>query len=247
MTKIETEFPFDKNAPHCVHDATDRMRLRLKRLLSHWDGQTPIPRFVNPFATVSPSPSVDCSSAFEDSRRGGDNEGFAFETILAYRPSSDGFDYFIKFKDRPYRCCRWMTRSEFCKYPYRTKILAQYHKNVLFPPQQPYYDPSFDEIDRIIGRRHHSSGRIEYFVKWINLPYDYCTWEASSDVEECHIIAFEARNVEKRRGRFHRPSAETYCALEVAPVLKNSHQLSEDQLEGLNWLFSVGTISRIAS
>jgi hypothetical protein len=44
-----------------------------------------------------------------------------------------------------------MTRSQFCKCPYRIKVLSQYHKNVRSPPTEPYYDPSFDEIDRIIG------------------------------------------------------------------------------------------------
>jgi hypothetical protein len=173
--------------------------------------------------TTSYPANIDGSSDCQDPRHGGSNEGFAFEEILSYRTSLDGFDYFIKFKDRPYRCCRWMTRSEFCKYPYRIKILAQYHKTVRFPPREPYYDPSFDKIDRIIDRRHHSDGRVEYLVKWVNLPYESCTWENASGVDEHQIIAFDNRNVEKRRGKFHSPSMEPYSRLDVAPLLKNNH------------------------
>jgi chromodomain-helicase-DNA-binding protein 7 len=192
------------------------------------------PLAIGDFDFVPFDDSISCEADLESK-----NKGSAPEHILSYRQGTNGFEYFVKFCDRPYRCCRWITYADFCESPNAEHILTEYYKKVLIPSREPYYDPSYDQIERIIGNRESTNVGREYFVKWTNLEYEYCTWEDRSCLSDAALIEFDQRDSSESSGSsdtFVRPSAETYCRLGAPLVMKNGNPLSEDQFECLNWL-----------
>jgi chromodomain-helicase-DNA-binding protein 7 len=182
--------------------------------------------------------SLGETSSSEDDRSAPSEltERSPIESILSYRFSDDGYDYFVKMRDLSYRECRWLTRAEICQYPNTAQSLTRYHKKNPYPPSEPFYDPAYEEIDRVIASRRAADGGTEYLVKWMNLGYDSCTWESEPDIETWHIEAFQSRNTKKPPVKFVRPKADSYVRLETAPIFKNDMELFDYQLEGLNWL-----------
>ena len=194
---------------------------------------------------VTPSPSIDAyrrssenasedSDSFSDFEEGTSEsaEKSPFEMILTHRQDPSGaFSYFVKVRDRPYRDCRWIEASEYLKYPNAAQSLKRYHKKHPYPKPEPYYDPAFDDIDRIIA---YEDGR--YLVKWMSLQYDSCTWE--TDVDEAAVELFEKRNRKKPKHKFVMPDKEEFQKIETSPVYKGGLELFPYQLEGLNWLLN---------
>ena len=156
------------------------------------------------------------------------------ETILGYKNTDTGIEYFCKMRNRPYRDCRWITTEEFQTFPGAPQTLKRYHKKFPVPPPEPFYDESYNDIERVIAEREGEDGAPEYLVKWTNLGYDSCTWE--TDVDDESLRAYEARNTPKKRPKFVKPPASDYVKLDTNPVYKNGMELLEYQLEGLNWL-----------
>ena len=212
------------------------------------DGRVPGIRFVyerhaSASQQITPSPSIDSYRRSSDNQSesadsSSDAEEVAseatekspYEAILSHRQGPDGsFSYFVKFRDRPYRDCRWIEESEYLQYPNAGQALKRYHKKHPYPKPAPFYDPAFDEIDRVIG---YEDGR--YLVKWMLLQYDSCTWE--TDVDEAARELFEKRNTKKPRKKFVMPAQESFQKIETSPVYKGGLELFPYQLEGLNWL-----------
>lgn len=175
----------------------------------------------------------DSSDRDESTERAEPTERSPVESILSYRESDVGFDYFCKLRQRPYRGSRWIPEAEFRRYPGAAQTMKRYHNKYVFPPMEPFYDPAFDEVDRVIGQREGESGP-EYLVKWMVLGYDECTWE--TDIDEEYIQAFERRSVPKDRRPVPKPDPTTYKKLEESPGYKNDMEVFKYQLEGLNWL-----------
>ena len=105
------------------------------------------------------------------------------ETILGYKNTDTGIEYFCKMRNRPYRDCRWITTEEFQTFPGAPQTLKRYHKKFPVPPPEPFYDESYNDIERVIAEREGEDGAPEYLVKWTNLGYDSCTWETDVDDE----------------------------------------------------------------
>ncbi|KAH0785021.1 F/Y-rich N-terminus family protein [Histomonas meleagridis] len=161
------------------------------------------------------------------------SEKSPFEKIIAYRVDEDqSYSYLVKKRNRPYRECEWVSTDVYLQYPNAAQSLKRYHKRVLAPPSEPYYNPEYNNIEKVIAVRGHDPP--EYFVKWCGLEYDNCTWEV--DVDQESINVFYARNAIKPRPHFRRPSPESYQKIEENPEFKHGLKLFEYQLEGLNWL-----------
>ena len=175
-----------------------------------------------------------------------------YESIFSYRTSSDGesLEYFVKKRDRPYRECEWISESEYLQYPNAAQTLKRYHKKNPFPPSPPYYDPAFDEPERIIASEDidvndenddddrnivKDENPKRYLVKWCSLGYDNCTWE--TDIDETLVEQFNKRNIpnEHLNEEFHYPDPDTYA--KIPPIeYKGGRKLFNYQEEGLNWL-----------
>uniref|UniRef100_M4AJS6 Chromodomain helicase DNA binding protein 5 n=1 Tax=Xiphophorus maculatus TaxID=8083 RepID=M4AJS6_XIPMA len=123
--------------------------------------------------------------------------------------------------------------------------------------------PEWMIIHRILNHSFDKDGDVHYLIKWRDLPYDQCTWEADDfDVPEYEIHkAFYWDHREQILGEDQRPLVvrkgkklkENYPKREVPPdapiidpTIKFEHQpwyinatggtLHPYQLEGLNWL-----------
>ncbi|XP_043978565.1 chromodomain-helicase-DNA-binding protein 5 isoform X2 [Gambusia affinis] len=123
--------------------------------------------------------------------------------------------------------------------------------------------PEWMVIHRILNHSFDKDGDVHYLIKWRDLPYDQCTWEADDfDVPEYEIHkAFYWDHREQILGEDQRPLVvrkgkklkENYPKREVPPdapiidpTIKFEHQpwyinatggtLHPYQLEGLNWL-----------
>ncbi|XP_012736801.1 chromodomain-helicase-DNA-binding protein 5 isoform X3 [Fundulus heteroclitus] len=123
--------------------------------------------------------------------------------------------------------------------------------------------PEWMVIHRILNHSFDKDGDVHYLIKWRDLPYDQCTWEADDfDIPEYEIHkAFYWDHREQILGEDQRPLVvrkgkklkENYPKREVPPsapiidpTIKFEHQpwyinatggtLHPYQLEGLNWL-----------
>ncbi|KAM4582027.1 chromodomain-helicase-DNA-binding protein 5 isoform 2-T2 [Fundulus diaphanus] len=123
--------------------------------------------------------------------------------------------------------------------------------------------PEWMIIHRILNHSFDKDGDVHYLIKWRDLPYDQCTWEADDfDIPEYEIHkAFYWDHREQILGEDQRPLVvrkgkklkENYPKREVPPsapiidpTIKFEHQpwyinatggtLHPYQLEGLNWL-----------
>lgn len=145
-------------------------------------------------------------------------------------------------------------------------------RNSLIVPvdgEQPeYFNPDFVEIDRIISCdplpvehrdakseeelqglldaavRQSLDVEVHYLVKWRGIPYNECSWERVSDLQNraAEIFAFWQRQKFNRNFNYGvcQPSLHDYKKLETSPSFggldSDGLKLRDYQLEGVNWL-----------
>ena len=191
--------------------------------------------------------SSEISSEDEETDEITDNSDKSpFETILSYREGDEGeYEYFIKLKNRPYRDSRWVKESEFASFPHKFQAAKRFRKKFPIPPSEPFYEPAYDEIDRIIAVDK-SSEPYKYFVKWCVLNYDECTWEINVDKDALekferyntpdpeHVYKPESEKTETEK--FHYPDPKSWEKIDEFPSPDGSLELFSYQLEGVNWL-----------
>jgi hypothetical protein len=135
----------------------------------------------------------------------------------------------VKKTAQSYRASVWTSAEVLQSHPYGSALLTRFLKtSSSFPSSPPFYDPAYNEIDRIIDQR---TG--EYLVKWMDLGYEDATWE--TDVPAEAITAFEARK------HFLYPSADGGSPLPLPLQVFDSYAfndtaLRECQLAALNLL-----------
>ena len=163
------------------------------------------------------------------------SEKSPFEAILSYREISPGqFEYFMKFANRPYRDCDWVSGSQLSAYPHKEQAARRFRKKHPFPPLAPYYDSSYEEIDRIIAEDSEFDPP-RYLVKWVNLNYDSCTWETNVDDES--LTSFKKRQKQKKlKGNYRIPDINSFTEIKTTPETPGNLSLFDYQLEGVNWL-----------
>lgn len=100
----------------------------------------------------------------------------------------------------------------------------------------------YKQVDRIVAKHLNSDGSVEYLVKWKQLLYDFCTWEASSIIEPIaatEIQAFQEREesaLSPSRGTNYGNSRPKYRKLEQQPSYITGGELRDFQLTGVNWM-----------
>lgn len=158
-----------------------------------------------------------------------------YEKILGYKKNDEGdYDYFVKLFNRPYRDSRWVRGSDMYQYPQKQKSALKFIKKNPLSTSPPFYDPSYDEIDRIIAVDESSGDQPKYLVKWSLLNYDNCTWETEVDPES--IKDFNKRNTPKPEQPDVTPDPEKFEQLKESPKTESGLELFPYQLEGMNWL-----------
>ncbi|XP_067410623.1 chromodomain-helicase-DNA-binding protein 6 isoform X4 [Emydura macquarii macquarii] len=108
-------------------------------------------------------------------------------------------------------------------------------------PDEAYLHRDYVEVDRILEVAHTKDSDTgeevtHYLVKWCSLPYEESTWELEEDVDPGKIKEFESLQIPLEIKPVERPASESWQKLEKSREYKNSNQLREYQLEGMNWL-----------
>lgn len=161
--------------------------------------------------------------------------------------------YFVKFVDRSYIHCRWMTRSNIAKYDNGENALKKFQAQVenksLYPSDTIPHLLILDEseinifnfkVDRII-KQSSNGNKNEYFIKWKEMEYESSTWESLDDLHNKEAYdEFVAREkiVTHRKGldNYHFPPKSEYEVVTERPVSKHGDVFKDFQMEGLNYL-----------
>lgn len=111
-----------------------------------------------------------------------------YERVISCRPSNDGAaEYLVKLKGQPYKRAEWLQSDDLQMYPQINAMLTRFSRSGSGPTnKQPYYDPAYDIVDRIITKK-----RNKFLVKWMKLNHDQLTWETS--VDDAALEEFEIR------------------------------------------------------
>uniref|UniRef100_A0A803Y9V5 DNA helicase n=1 Tax=Meleagris gallopavo TaxID=9103 RepID=A0A803Y9V5_MELGA len=145
-----------------------------------------------------------------------------------------------------YLHCKWATLEELEKDPRISQKIKRFRnkqaqmKHIFTEPDEDLFNPDYVEVDRILEVAHTKDPDTgeevtHYLVKWCSLPYEESTWELEEDVDPGKIKEFEALQIPPEIKHMV-TYPESWQKLEKSREYKNSNQLREYQLEGMNWL-----------
>uniref|UniRef100_A0A8C4PVP3 Chromodomain helicase DNA binding protein 6 n=1 Tax=Equus asinus asinus TaxID=83772 RepID=A0A8C4PVP3_EQUAS len=146
-----------------------------------------------------------------------------------------------------YLHCKWATMEELEKDPRIAQKIKRFRnkqaqmKHIFTEPDEDLFNPDYVEVDRILEVAHTKDAETgeevtHYLVKWCSLPYEESTWELEEDVDPAKVKEFESLQVLPEIKHVERPASDSWQKLEKSREYKNSNQLREYQLEGMNWL-----------
>uniref|UniRef100_A0A8C6J6H1 DNA helicase n=1 Tax=Melopsittacus undulatus TaxID=13146 RepID=A0A8C6J6H1_MELUD len=143
-----------------------------------------------------------------------------------------------------YLHCKWATLEELEKDPRISQKIKRFRNKQAQMKHiftEDLFNPDYVEVDRILEVAHTKDPDTgeevtHYLVKWCSLPYEESTWELEEDVDPGKIKEFEALQIPPEIKHMERPASESWQKLERSREYKNSNQLREYQLEGMNWL-----------
>ncbi|KAH0789811.1 F/Y-rich N-terminus family protein [Histomonas meleagridis] len=163
------------------------------------------------------------------------------QTILTHRKDNGEIKYFVKFSNRPYRDCRWISEDEVRLT--NSILLVKYQKKYgNDPPQPPYYDKSYEIPEKIITSRRNDNGVTEYLVKWTNLDYDQNTWETAQRISCPELIKIyeDSNKLPSLEYRFipPHPDPNSFKPITRYKQSKSGFQMRPYQLQGLNFLLN---------
>ncbi|XP_053937187.1 chromodomain-helicase-DNA-binding protein 6 isoform X2 [Cuculus canorus] len=156
-------------------------------------------------------------------------------------------EFYVKYRNFSYLHCKWATLEELEKDPRISQKIKRFRnkqaqmKHIFTEPDEDLFNPDYVEVDRILEVAHTKDPDTgeevtHYLVKWCSLPYEESTWELEEDVDPGKIKEFEALQIPPEIKHTERPASESWQKLEKSREYKNSNQLREYQLEGMNWL-----------
>uniref|UniRef100_A0A8C8AWJ3 Chromodomain helicase DNA binding protein 6 n=1 Tax=Otus sunia TaxID=257818 RepID=A0A8C8AWJ3_9STRI len=158
-------------------------------------------------------------------------------------------EFYVKYRNLyvSYLHCKWATLEELEKDPRISQKIKRFRnkqaqmKHIFTEPDEDLFNPDYVEVDRILEVAHTKDPDTgeevtHYLVKWCSLPYEESTWELEEDVDPGKIKEFEALQIPPEIKHMERPASESWQKLEKSREYKNSNQLREYQLEGMNWL-----------
>ena len=182
---------------------------------------------------------ADTSSDSESNLQSAANQG-PIEKILSHRENESGsLEFFVKFRDKNYKACDWISENEIEKTRSGKSIMQKYLKVYKdYPPQPPYFKPEYEIPEKIIAQEKTEEGK-RYLVKWTDLDYDQVTWEPEESLDEEMIHSFKKSNKlphsSKRQIPPHPPASE-WKPLKKYPPSKHNLHIRPYQLEGLNFI-----------
>ena len=169
--------------------------------------------------------------------------------------SSSSVMYYVKFYDKSYRNCKWITKRELNRYdqmvynlfkaknqpfkevPFYNELLSPLFKNQykLYKPDNVKFEEGYVIPERIISRRIREH-RYQYLVKWLALEYYESTWE--KDVPKELIENFIQINENPHSLRFKPGSNQPHQLImfNESPDYKGGNKLTDYQVDALNWL-----------
>uniref|UniRef100_A0A8C4N1F8 Chromodomain helicase DNA binding protein 6 n=1 Tax=Equus asinus asinus TaxID=83772 RepID=A0A8C4N1F8_EQUAS len=168
----------------------------------------------------------------------------------AVHPGEPPFDlelFYVKYRNFSYLHCKWATMEELEKDPRIAQKIKRFRnkqaqmKHIFTEPDEDLFNPDYVEVDRILEVAHTKDAETgeevtHYLVKWCSLPYEESTWELEEDVDPAKVKEFESLQVLPEIKHVERPASDSWQKLEKSREYKNSNQLREYQLEGMNWL-----------
>ncbi|XP_066243885.1 chromodomain-helicase-DNA-binding protein 6 isoform X2 [Saccopteryx leptura] len=174
----------------------------------------------------------------------------ASKTVQEVHPGEPPFDlelFYVKYRNFSYLHCKWATMEELEKDPRIAQKIKRFRnkqaqmKHIFTEPDEDLFNPDYVEVDRILEVAHTKDAETgeevtHYLVKWCSLPYEESTWELEEDVDPAKVKEFESLQVLPDVKHVERPASDAWQKLEKSREYKNSNQLREYQLEGMNWL-----------
>ncbi|KAM6163264.1 chromodomain-helicase-DNA-binding protein 6 [Rhynchocyon petersi] len=174
----------------------------------------------------------------------------ASKTVQEVHPGEPPFDlelFYVKYRNFSYLHCKWATMEELEKDPRIAQKIKRFRnkqaqmKHIFTEPDEDLFNPDYIEVDRILEVAHTKDAETgeevtHYLVKWCSLPYEESTWELEEDVDPAKVKEFESLQVLPEIKHAERPASDSWQKLEKSREYKNSNQLREYQLEGMNWL-----------
>ena len=150
------------------------------------------------------------------------NQACPYDKILSYKKLGGGsFEFFVKRQGKAYRESEWVTSDQLQKYAFGQTLINRFKKSSAgLPTEEPYYDPNFDIVDRIIGKK----GK-KFEVKWMNLGYDDVTVE--SDLPEWAMEEYKARQKQIFPGTKQNLKAKTTLTKEIV----NDYEIGDQKLK----------------
>ncbi len=179
--------------------------------------------------------------AYRDKHHRLKHEGLEVVESQETAGEDDVLEYLVKYKERSYVHCKWVPASVIERQHMGRTRLNKFHQKFSIQSFEDgeYFNPDYLAIDRVIS---HDiiDGKYHFLVKWKALGYEEITWEQAHIVNDTPKIRryFEV-NEKPALSEFEipkRPNPKSFNRLEISPEFKNSNQLREYQLEGLNWL-----------
>ena len=161
---------------------------------------------------------------------------------------SENSKFYVKFADKSYRDCKWVTAdffnknsrvkqlyARFLKYPMPFRQVPFMKKPPLYKPMQVEFDKGFINIERIISILKNKD-IAKYLVKWESLDLSHCTWE--TQVPQKLVMDYQNSIIKKNLRKD--PALENprcnYIYIKESPIYNNENKLTYYQLDGLNWL-----------
>jgi len=99
---------------------------------------------------------------------------------------------------------------------------------------QPYIPPSGpQQVTRMVVKR-----KVQYLVKWSQLPYSEASWENAEDIDDDQKVAEYRKIADLAVPAIPspRPPPSAYAPMKEAPVFLGGNLLRSYQVEGLEWL-----------
>lgn len=199
------------------------------------------------------TPNVPFSESFAPPPPGliDEDELPVVQTILGQDEDNSEL-FYVKFTDKSYIHCRWMTEEDLLISHGGEMALSRYRKkrqrvdltNSLSVPRllsfgENAVDPLWFQVDRVIDKNAGPSG-LAYLVKWKGMEYRDVSWELERDIPKDAIDAYEKRmktsNMKKIPSRWVRPTLEYFRPWPTSIVSVDGDTLRDYQIIGMNWL-----------
>ena len=162
-------------------------------------------------------------------------------------------EYYVKFHDRAYIHCKWMTETELLMTEGGESALKRFAGRAeraglshslsipsLMTCEEGDINSIWFKVDRVIDSSGDGDERT-YCVKWQGLGYDEVTWEKAEDIKDeekiqAYLERLDRSNPRKIPSRWRRPSPDMFTQVTEPVKSKDGNELRDYQMEGFNWL-----------